>query len=204
MILARKRTAIFISGSGSNMLALEQAARVPDFPAEVVLVLSNRPEAAGLEKARARGIAVAAVDHKIHAGRGDFEAVVQRLLHLHRVELICLAGFMRLLTPGFVATWQGRMINIHPSLLPAYKGLHTHARALADGISEHGCTVHYVTAGMDEGPVIAQARVPVLAGDTPDSLAARVLVAEHSLYPEALALVAGGAMPAGFSQTRLS
>lgn len=184
------------------MLALARAARTPDFPAEIVLVLSNRPEAGGLDKARALGIPVAAVDHKIHAGRDDFEAVIQRLLLLHQIELICLAGFMRLLTPGFVNAWAGRMINIHPSLLPAYKGLHTHARALADGVAEHGCTVHYVTAAMDEGPVIAQARVPVLPGDTPGLLAARVLAQEHRLYPEALALVASG--PAGFTHTRLS
>lgn len=192
MTAARKRTAILISGGGSNMVALAQAARTPDFPAEIVLVLSSRPEAKGLERAREMGLAIAAVDHKIHAGRADFEGVVQRLLELHRVELVCLAGFMRLLTPGFVHFWRGRMINIHPALLPAYKGLHTHARALADGALEHGCTVHYVTPGMDEGPVIVQASVPVLAGDTEAMLAARVLAQEHRIYPEALALVASG------------
>lgn len=174
------------------MLALVQAARSPDYPAEIALVLSNKPEARGLEKARALGVPVAAVDHRIYAGRADFEAVVQRLLEIHRIDLICLAGFMRLLTPGFVTQWADRMINIHPSLLPAYKGLDTHARALADGAARHGCTVHYVTTGMDEGPVIAQASVPILREDTASSLAQRILAAEHQLYPKALALVASG------------
>lgn len=188
----RKRTAILISGRGSNMLALIEAARSADYPAEIALVLSNCPDAPGLATAKALGVATAAVDHKIFAGRADFEAAMQRLLVIHQIDIICLAGFMRLLTPGFVGHWQGRIINIHPALLPAYKGLDTHARALADGVAEHGCTVHHVAAAMDEGPVIAQARVPVLAGDTAASLGARVLVAEHGLYPAALALVAGG------------
>ena len=187
---------MFISGGGSNMLALADAARNAEFPAEVSLVLSNMPEAAGLLRAREKGVPTAAVDHRIHAGRTEFESVVQRLLELHRIELICLAGFMRLLTPQFVARWAGRMINIHPALLPAYKGLNTHARALADGATEHGCTVHYVTAGMDEGPLILQARVPVLPGDDATILAARVLAQEHRIYPLALALVASGQAPA--------
>ena len=186
----RLRTAILISGGGSNMRALIQAARFPGYPAEIALVLSNRPEAGGLAVAKAAGIATAAVDHKIHAGRTDFEAAMQVLLDIHRIEFICLAGFMRLLTPAFVTRWAGRMINIHPALLPAFKGLDTHARALAAGVAEHGCTVHYVVPAMDEGPVILQAAVPVLADDTPAVLAARVLEQEHRIYPLALAIAA--------------
>ena len=191
---ARKRTAILISGRGSNMQALVQAARAPDFPAEIALVLSNRPEAQGLVFAKEQGIAAAAVDHKIHAGREDFENTMQVLLDLHRIELICLAGFMRLLTPAFVKRWEGRIINIHPALLPAYRGLHAHERALADGVKIHGCTVHFVVPAMDEGPIIAQAAVAVLDDDTPKTLAARVLEQEHIIYPAALARVASGAV----------
>ena len=190
MTRQRLRTAILISGGGSNMRALIQAARFPGYPAEIALVLSNRPEAGGLAIAKAAGIATAAVDHKIHAGRTDFEAAMQVLLDIHRIEFICLAGFMRLLTPAFVTRWAGRMINIHPALLPAFKGLDTHARALAAGVAEHGCTVHYVVPAMDEGPVILQAAVPVLADDTPAVLAARVLEQEHRIYPLALAIAA--------------
>jgi phosphoribosylglycinamide formyltransferase 1 len=190
--VSRKRTAIFISGRGSNMRSLIEAARAPDYPAEIALVLSNRPEAEGLAYAKALGIATAAVDHKIYAAREDFEKSVQILLDLHRVELICLAGFMRLLTPGFVRTWAERMLNIHPALLPAYRGLHTHERALTDGVKIHGCTVHFVVPEVDEGPIIAQAAVAVLDDDTPESLAARVLAQEHFVYPAALAAVARG------------
>lgn len=192
--MRRKRTAIFISGRGSNMRALVEAAAAPDFPAQIALVLSNRPDAEGLAFAKKHGIATAAVDHKIYVGRDEFEAVIERLLALHRIELICLAGFMRLLTAGFVSRWTGRMINIHPSLLPAYRGLHTHERALADGVAETGCTVHFVVPEIDAGPIIAQARVPVLAGDDADTLAARVLTEEHRLYPQALRKVAEGAV----------
>lgn len=174
------------------MQALVEAATAPSFPAQIALVLSNRPDAAGLAFAKARGIATAAVDHKIHAGREDFEGVIQRLLDLHRIELICLAGFMRMLTPVFVAHWSGRMINIHPSLLPAYRGLRTHERALADGAKEHGCTVHFVVPEMDAGPVIAQARIPIDAGEEAKTLATRVLVEEHRLYAQALKLLASG------------
>jgi phosphoribosylglycinamide formyltransferase-1 len=142
--VSRKRTAIFISGRGSNMRALVEAAKAPDYPAEIALVFSNRPEAEGLAFAKSQGIATAAVDHKIYAGRDEFEKSVQVLLDLHRIELICLAGFMRLLTPNFVRAWEHRLINIHPALLPAYRGLHTHERALADGVKIHGCTVHFV------------------------------------------------------------
>jgi phosphoribosylglycinamide formyltransferase 1 len=190
--VTRKRTAILISGRGSNMRSLIDAASDPAYPAEIVLALSNRPEAQGLTVAQELGIATAAVDHKIHAGRENFEASLQVLLELHRVELICLAGFMRLLTPSFVRLWEGRMINIHPALLPAYRGLHTHERALADGAKIHGCTVHFVVPSMDEGPIIAQAAVAVLDSDTPETLARRVLAEEHILYPAALAAVASG------------
>ncbi len=188
----RKRTAILISGHGSNMRALAEAARDAAFPAEIVLVLSNRPEAGGLSFAKDAGIATAAVDHKIYAGREEFERSIQVLLELHRIELICLAGFMRLLTPVFVGSWSGRLLNIHPALLPAYRGLHTHKRALDDGVKIHGCTVHFVVPAMDEGPIIAQAAVAVLDHDTPESLAARVLEQEHLIYPRALALIASG------------
>jgi phosphoribosylglycinamide formyltransferase 1 len=200
--VSRRRTAIFISGRGSNMRSLIEAARAPDYPAEIALVLSNRPEAEGLAYARALGIQTAAVDHKIYAGRMEFEKSVQILLDLHRIELICLAGFMRLLTPAFVHAWEGRLLNIHPALLPAYRGLHTHERALADGVKIHGCTVHFVVPEMDEGPIIAQAAVAVLDDDTPDTLAARVLAQEHILYPAALAEVARGRVQVSGKKTR--
>lgn len=190
--MTRKRTAILISGRGSNMRSLIEAASDPAYPAEIVLVLSNRPEAAGLAVAKELGIATGAVDHKIHAGRESFEASLQVLLELHRVELVCLAGFLRLLTPSFVRLWQGRMINVHPALLPAYRGLHTHERALADGAKIHGCTVHFVVPGMDEGPIIAQTAIAVLNSDRLETLARRVLAEEHRLYPMALADVASG------------
>ena len=190
--MARRRTAILISGRGSNMGALIEAARNPEFSAEIALVLSNDPSARGLETARAAGIAVAAVDHRIHATRENFERTVDHLLGIHRIDLICLAGFMRLLTPWFVGQWDGRMINIHPALLPSYKGLNTHARALADGVKIHGCTAHFVVPAVDAGPIIMQAAVPVLDGDTADTLAARVLAQEHVVYPAALDLVASG------------
>lgn len=188
----RRRTAVLISGRGSNMTSLIAAARSPDFPAEIALVLSNRPDAPGLASAAEHGIATAAVDHKIYAGREAFEAVLQNMLEVHRIEMICLAGFMRLLTPGFTQRWEGRMINIHPALLPSYKGLHTHERALADGVKIHGCSVHFVVPEMDAGPIIAQAAVAVLDQDTPETLGARVLAQEHVIYPLALELVASG------------
>jgi phosphoribosylglycinamide formyltransferase-1 len=190
----RLRTAILISGRGSNMDALIEAAHAPDFPAEIALVVSNRPEAAGLAKAKTAGIAVAAVDHKIYAGREEFERSLQIVLETHRIDFLCLAGFMRLLTPWFIGQWRDRMLNIHPALLPAFRGLHTHERALAEGVKIHGCTVHFVVPEMDEGPIIAQSAVAVLDSDTPDSLAARVLEQEHLLYPRALRLVASGAV----------
>ena len=178
--------AVLISGRGSNLQCLIDACAREDYPARIVAVISNRPEALGLERAREAGIAAIAIDHKAYETREDFEAALDAALREAGAEFVCLAGFMRILTEGFVNTWEGRMINIHPSLLPKFKGVDTHARAIAAGESEHGCTVHWVTPGMDEGPVIAQARVPILPGDTPETLAARVLVEEHRLYPEAL------------------
>ncbi|CAN7213536.1 phosphoribosylglycinamide formyltransferase [Brevundimonas sp. LjRoot202] len=184
----RVRVAVLISGSGSNMAALVDAARADDCPFEIALVLSNRPDAGGLAIAREKGVAVAAVDHRVFAkDREAHERAVDALLGEHGIEVVALAGYMRLLTPWLVQRWTGRMLNIHPSLLPKYPGLDTHARALAAGDVEAGCTVHLVTEGVDEGPVLAQAAVPMLADDTPASLAQRVLTAEHQLYPRALA-----------------
>ncbi len=189
----RRRVAVLISGGGSNMMALAQAARAADYPAEIALVLSNVPEAGGLAKARAEGLATATIDHRAYGpDREAFEREIDARLRIDQIELVALAGFMRIMTPWFVTRWTGRMINIHPSLLPAYKGTHTHARALADKATEHGCTVHFVVPELDSGPVIAQARVPVLADDTPETLAARVLAEEHRLYPAALRSVAAG------------
>jgi phosphoribosylglycinamide formyltransferase 1 len=189
-VTRRIRTAILISGRGSNMAALIAAARAPDFPAEIALVLSDKNDALGLALAKRAGVATSAVDPKIYAGRDEFEASMQRMLEIHRIELIALAGFMRILGRGFVERWRGRMINIHPSLLPAYRGLCTHERALADGAAEHGCPVHWVEPEVDAGPILAQGRVPVLPDDTADTLAARVLAEEHRIYPRALAEVA--------------
>lgn len=191
----RKRAAILISGRGSNMAALIEAARNPAYPVEIVAVISNRPGAPGLAKAREAGLVAEAIDHKAFANRSDFEAALEARLEAHVVDLVVLAGFMRLMTAPFVQSWAGRMINIHPALLPAFPGLATHERALEAGVRLHGCTVHYVTPGMDEGPIIAQAVVPVLPGDTASDLAARVLHAEHKLYPAALARVARGEAP---------
>jgi phosphoribosylglycinamide formyltransferase-1 len=190
---ARKRVAVLISGRGSNMAALIAAARNPDYPAEIAVVLSNRPEACGLRRAGAEGVATAVVNHTgFGKNRAAFEAAMQSHLDARGVDLVCLAGFMRLLTPAFVSRWSGRMLNIHPALLPSFPGLHTHEQALAAGVRIHGATVHYVVPEVDAGPIVAQAAVPVLDGDTPDTLAARVLAAELRLYPLALALVAGG------------
>jgi len=184
----KRRVGILISGRGSNMAALIEAARDPGFPAEIVLVISNRPEAAGLAAAAAAGIATLAIDHREFArDRAAHERAIDAALRAARVEVVCLAGYMRLLTPFLVDAWAGRMLNIHPSLLPAFPGLDTHARALAAGARTHGCTVHLVTRDMDEGPILAQAAVPVLPDDTEDTLAERVLREEHRLYPAALA-----------------
>jgi phosphoribosylglycinamide formyltransferase 1 len=200
----RRRTAILISGRGSNMAALIGAARAPDFPAEIALVLSNRSDASGLALAKQAGVATAAVDHKIYAGRGEFEGSMQALLDIHRIDLICLAGFMRILSAPFVARWQGRILNIHPSLLPSFRGLNTHARALEAGVKIHGCTVHFVEPELDSGPIVAQAAVAVRDDDTPESLGARVLAQEHELYPAALALVAGGRVHRDGARTRIA
>lgn len=188
----RKRVAILISGRGSNMKALIEAARAPAYPAEIALVLSNRPSAAGLAFAESVGIQTCVIDHRAHTTRDGFDAAIGETLRSARIEIVALAGFMRIMTAGFVEAWRDRMINIHPSLLPAYKGLHTHERALADGVKIHGCTSHFVRHEVDAGPIIAQAAVPVLEDDTPDTLSARVLAAEHQLYPHALRLVASG------------
>lgn len=189
---AKKRVAILISGRGSNMMALVEAARTPDYPAEIVTIISSRPDAPGLAWAKAQGLAVRAIDHKAYASREAFDAAVHAALTEARAELIALAGFMRIQSAGFVQKWQGRQLNIHPSLLPLFKGLHPYKQALEAGVKISGCTVHFVTEEMDSGPIIAQAAVPVLDGDTPDALAARILGAEHKLYPHALALVASG------------
>ncbi len=188
----KKKIGILISGRGSNMQALVEACKEPDYPAEIAVVISNRPDALGIEYARHAGIPTLVIDHKAYGGRTDFEADLHKALVEYGVELVCNAGFMRLLTSGFVDLWHDRQINIHPSLLPAYKGLHSHERVIADGVKISGCTVHFVRTEMDSGPLIAQAAVPVLPGDTPGDLAARVLLAEHKLYPHALALVATG------------
>ena len=190
--MARKKIAILISGRGSNMQALIEAARDREFPAEIAQVISNRPEAAGLARAAAAGIPTAVVDHKAYRGREAFEAALHAALVAAGAELVCLAGFMRLLTAGFVNAWRDRLINIHPSLLPAFPGLDTHARALAAGVRFAGCTVHFVRPEMDNGPIIVQAAVPLRPGDDEPALAARVLEAEHRAYPLALALVASG------------
>jgi phosphoribosylglycinamide formyltransferase 1 len=191
--MIKKRVAVLISGRGSNMAALIAAAKDASFPAAIVLALSNRPAAAGLATARTAAIATAVVDHAPYGeDREAFERKLQEMLETHRVEFICLAGFMRLLTPGFVTRWQGRMINIHPALLPAFKGLDTHRRALAAGVKIHGASVHFVVPEMDCGPIIAQGAVGVLEHDTAATLADRVLAVEHLIYPAALALLAAG------------
>jgi len=184
----RVRVAVLISGAGSNMAALIDAARDAGAPFEIAVVISNRPDAGGLAVAEAKGIASAVVDHgPFGRDREAHERAVHTVLEAHGVEVVALAGYMRLLTPWLVGRWAGRMLNIHPSLLPKYPGLDTHARAIAAGDAEAGCTVPLVTEGVDDGPVLAQARVPVLPDDTPGSLAQRVLAAEHGLYPQALA-----------------
>ena len=189
---SRARVAILISGRGSNMASLIEAAAAADYPAEIVLVVSNRANAGGLDKARTAGIPTATVPHGDFPDRASFDGALMRELVSRDVEIVCLAGFMRILSDGFVEAWRGRMLNIHPSLLPAFKGLHPHAQALAAGAPVHGCTVHFVVPQLDSGPAVAQARVPVLPGDTEASLAARVLAEEHRLYPEGLAAVARG------------
>lgn len=188
----RVRTAVLISGRGSNMASLIAAAAAPDYPAEIVLVVSNRPDAGGLARAGEAGVATDVVDHKAFGDRESFERALDARLRAAGIELVALAGFMRVLTPWFVERWENRLVNIHPSLLPDFRGVDTHRRALEAGVPEHGCSVHLVTLELDAGPVVAQERVPVLAGDTEATLAERVLQREHVLYPRALALVAEG------------
>jgi len=191
--MARIRTAVLISGRGSNMQALLAAAADPAYPATIGLVLSNRDDAAGLAHARAHGVPTAVVESRVFGkDRAAFEQAMEAELHGHGIALVALAGFMRVLTEGFVARWQDRLVNIHPSLLPSFKGLDTHARALAAGVKLHGCTVHLVRPGVDDGPILAQAAVPVLEDDTEAELAARVLAQEHRIYPAALAWLAAG------------
>ena len=190
--MSRKRVGVLISGRGSNMSALIEASKAPDYPAEIVGVLSNRAAAPGLETAAQQGIATASLAQSKFFSRDMFEDTMTQVLESWEVDFVCLAGFMRILGEDFVNRWQGRMINIHPSLLPAYRGLDTHNRVLADGGTEHGCTVHFVTPGLDEGPAILQARIPVLPGDTAETLTARVLIEEHRIYPEALRMLASG------------
>lgn len=188
----RKRVGILISGRGSNMMSLVAATKQPDYPADVVCVISNRPQAPGLAWAKAQGLPAFGLDHKAFQDRAAFEAEMQEILLAHHCDLVACCGFLRLMTAEFVNLWHDRMLNIHPALLPSYRGLHTHERALADGVRIAGCTVHVVRAEMDVGPIIGQAAVPVRDDDTPDSLAARILHAEHALYPHALQLFASG------------
>ena len=190
--MARLRAGVLISGRGSNLQALIDACGDPGYPAEIALVISNNAAAKGLARAARAGIPMRVVEHRGFPTREAFDAALDDALREHCVELVCLAGFMRVLTPGFVAGWRDRLINIHPSLLPAFRGLHTHERALDAGVRLHGCTVHFVSPEVDAGPIIVQAAVPVLPGDDAETLAARVLAAEHRCYPLAVKLIAQG------------
>ena len=190
--MARSKLAVLISGRGSNLQSLIDAAADPAYPAEIALVISNRPNARGLARATKAGIPQFVIDHKDFQSREDFDAALDDALRIAKVDYVCLAGFMRMLTPGFANNWRGKLINIHPSLLPAFKGLHVHERMLDAGVKLAGCTVHFVSAEMDAGPIIGQAAVPVMPGDDADSLAARILEQEHKLYPACIALVASG------------
>jgi phosphoribosylglycinamide formyltransferase 1 len=191
--MTKKRVAVLISGRGSNMMALIEAAKAEDYPAAIVLVVSNRPDAFGLTRAREAGVATVIVDDRpFGENREAFERALDAKLNDNGIEIVCLAGFMRLLTAWFVARWSGRMLNIHPALLPQFKGLHSHRRALEAKAKQHGATVHFVSLDMDSGPIIAQDSVPVLDGDTEETLAKRVLEVEHRIYPQALRLVAEG------------
>lgn len=194
---ARKRVVAFISGGGSNMLALAKAAEAEDFPAEIVAVFSDKAEAGGLAKAEALGIPTRSFPRRDFASKQDHEAAILSALAAFRPDILCLAGYMRLLSADFIRPYEGRILNIHPSLLPLFPGLDTHRRAIDAGMLVSGCTVHLVDAGMDEGPILAQAVVPILNGDTADSLAARVLTQEHALYRRVLAGFAAGTLPGG-------
>jgi phosphoribosylglycinamide formyltransferase 1 len=188
----KKRVAILISGRGSNMMALVEASRAPDYPAEIVAIISNRPDAQGLAWAEAQGLPTWVIDHKAFSSREAFDEAVDAVLTRTRADIVALAGFMRIQSAGFVRKWQGRQLNIHPALLPLFKGLHPHKQALDAGVKVSGCTVHFVTEDTDGGPIVAQAAVPVVETDTPTTLEARILDAEHRLYPYAVALVASG------------
>jgi phosphoribosylglycinamide formyltransferase-1 len=201
---ARKRTAVLISGRGSNLSALLQAAMTPDYPAEITLTISNRADAKGLQSAEKLNVPTRVIAEGDFPSREEHDAAIDAALREAKADIVCLAGYMRLLTPTFVKKWQGKMINIHPALLPSFKGLNTHDRALAAGVRVHGCTVHFVTATMDEGPIIMQAAVPVVLGDTENSLADRVLKAEHMIYPRALSLLARGLVRMTGGQTVFS
>jgi phosphoribosylglycinamide formyltransferase-1 len=190
--VARKRVAILISGRGSNMAALIDAAKARDFPAEIALVVSSRPAAEGLALAKSKSVATATIDHVAYKSREEFEAELAKQLAAAKIDIVCLAGFMRVLTADFVKRWKGRLLNVHPSLLPAFKGLDTHVRALDAGVKVHGCSVHFVVPELDSGPIVIQAAVPVLEGDDEEELAMRVLAAEHRIYPTALRLLAEG------------
>ncbi|HEX4533163.1 MAG TPA: phosphoribosylglycinamide formyltransferase [Rhizomicrobium sp.] len=192
--MPRTKTAVLISGRGSNLQALIDACARDDFPAEIALVISNVAEAEGLVRAKAAHIATHVISHKDFASRETFDAAVDTALRKAGIEIICLAGFMRILSDTFVTAWEGKLINIHPSLLPAFKGTHVHQRTLDAGVTQSGCTVHFVVPELDSGPIIAQAKVPVEKNDTVETLAARILAAEHTLYPEGLRLVASGAV----------
>lgn len=189
---ARKRVAVFISGGGSNMLSLADACAASDFPAEIVAVISDKPSAGGIEKAAARGIRTFVFERKAYAGKPEHEAAILAALDVVKPDILCLAGYMRLFSAEFIGRYEGRILNIHPALLPLFPGLHVVQRALDAGMKITGCTVHFVTEGMDEGPIVAQGAVPVIAGDTVETLAARVLTAEHKIYPLALRLLAEG------------
>ena len=195
----KKKVAVLVSGRGTNLQALIDAAKAPDYPAEIVLVVSNNPSAGGLKRAAAAAIPAEAIDHRAFGKGADarraFDQAVSRRLRDASADLVCLAGFMRILSSEFVEEWRERIINIHPSLLPAYKGLDVHERMIADGVKIAGCTVHYVVADMDAGPIIGQSAVPVAGSDTPETLAAKILAAEHHLYPECLRLAASGKAP---------
>jgi phosphoribosylglycinamide formyltransferase 1 len=197
MTMTKLPVGVLISGRGSNMAALVEACETAGYPAKVVCVIANRPDAKGLDYARSKGIPAILVDHKAYSSKAEFEGAMTSALEANGVEFVCLAGFMRILSPLFIERWRDRLINIHPSLLPSYPGLHTHERALADGVKLAGCTVHFVRAEMDVGPIVAQAAVPVLTGDTPDDLAARILTAEHKLYPACLSMIALGTAKVG-------
>jgi phosphoribosylglycinamide formyltransferase-1 len=192
MAEARRRTAVLISGRGSNLAALIEAAKAERYPAEIALVVSDNPDAGGLAHADAYGTPATVIDRRAFATKLDFDAELDDLLYANRIEIVCLAGFMRVLSPEFVTAWRDRILNIHPSLLPAFPGLRTHERALAAGVRVHGASVHFVRPEVDAGPIVAQGVVPILPEDTPDDLAARVLAVEHRLYPMALRLLAGG------------